>query len=88
VPSRDLVTPGWKSVGVVYEGDDIEVAGVNPWNLTWANSGAVITVAHPSYPDQRHQAQIWRFVENEQSGIVFAAGELSNLVWGFWIPSP
>jgi hypothetical protein len=46
-----------------------------------------ITVAHPSYPAQRHMMQVY-VLDPEHAGPVFAAGEFSNGVWGIYVPAP
>jgi len=50
----DPVDPGWRFVSIGFEGDAVDVGGVNPWQVEWVATGGCITVAHPSYPAQRH----------------------------------
>ena len=80
------VTPGWRLVGVVTEGGSIDVAGLNPWDVRWESTLQRITVAHPSYPEQRHSLAIWRAAAPDRRALTFAAGELSNGVWAFFVP--
>jgi hypothetical protein len=47
------VDPGWQLVRICFEGQQIDVAGANPWQVEWASTGERITVAHPQYPAQR-----------------------------------
>lgn len=63
------------------------VAGINPWEVAkWISAGETITVAHPSYPAQRHT--MWVYVlDPKQAESVFAAGEFSNGVWGIYVPT-
>jgi hypothetical protein len=52
---NSAVTPGWCLLHIGFEGDDVSVAGINPWKVTdWTSTGERIVVAHPSYPAQRH----------------------------------
>lgn len=81
----DRVTPGWAFVHIGFEGDDVEIRGVNPWKAKWVPRLFQITVAHPSYPAQRHT--MWTYeIPGPDSIVVFAAGEFSNGVWGFYEP--
>ena len=52
----DAVTTGWMLVHIGFEGDSVDVGGVNPWGLDWKSlTRPSITVAHPSVPEiQRH----------------------------------
>lgn len=79
------VAPGWKLVHIGFEGDDVDVAGVNPWSLgSWGASIGTITVAHPAYPMQRHQMWVYRLAGPSGAPVEFAAGEFSNGVWGIF----
>ena len=81
------ITPGWRFVSIGFEDDPIDIAGINPWHHQWtALDQGPITVAHPSYPHQRHPMNIYQ-VQTAQTAVVFAAGEFSNGVWGFFTPN-
>jgi hypothetical protein len=41
---------------------------------------------HPTYPNQTHQYDIYEIGDAERP-VRFAAGELSNGVWGFYVPA-
>jgi len=85
--SRVEVDDGWRFVSIGHEGQQTDVAGVNPWEVGWTATGSRITVAHPQYPAQRHQMLIYE-VTGSAPPIRFAAGEFSNGVWGFFVPAP
>ena len=87
MPADDgAVTPGWRLVHIGFEGDDVPVAGINPWSVVnGSSSGEKIIVAHPSHPAQRHTMRVY-VVDPEDDGSVFAAGEFSNGVWGIYVP--
>lgn len=77
----------WKPVGVVIEGDRIVVAGINPWNYKWAPSSIdAVELPHPTHQDEIHSMNVYE-IESGGRTIVFAAGELSASVWGFYVPA-
>ena len=66
------------------EGQLIDVCGVNPWEHEWIRlDKPPIKLSHPSYPHEMHEMWFYR-VEAGDRKIVFAAGELSPNVWGFY----
>jgi hypothetical protein len=80
------VSPGWKFVAIVSEGEPVSIQGQNPWALKWCiSSEPPITVAHPQYASQRHH--MWLYDLDSPRSIRFAAGEFSNGVWGFYVPA-
>jgi hypothetical protein len=77
----------WKVVGVVVEGERINIGGVNPWNHEWkATEQEPVRLPHPSYSSQMHTMHIYQ-IETAGRFIQFAAGELSANVWGFYVPA-
>jgi succinate dehydrogenase/fumarate reductase flavoprotein subunit len=77
----------WKTVGVVVEGERINIGGVNPWSHEWKSTGQEpIQLPHPTYPAQMHTMDIYQ-IETAGRNILFAAGELSANVWGFYVPA-
>ena len=81
----DPVTPGWRFLHIGIEGDHFLLDGIDVWETRWVSAHGRVTVAHPSYRNQRHAMFTYRL---SQSGrpIEFAAGELSNGVWAFFLP--
>lgn len=76
----------WKSCGIVFSNQPIDVDGVNPWPLKWIDTGRPqARLPHPAYPHQRHEMNIYQVKAGGRT-ITFAAGELSNGVWGFYLP--
>ncbi|WP_430462163.1 hypothetical protein ACQUQU_05060 [Thalassolituus sp. LLYu03] len=75
----------WQLLKVVADGEPLLINGINVWDYEWNDLGAdTFEVPHPSYPKQRHK--LWPYyVEAESKRIVFAAGELSNCVWCFYV---
>ena len=80
------VTPGWRFVHLGLEGQPVLIAGVNVWSLDWGHVEGTIMVAHPNYSTQRHSMSTYRVRVSTDKEVVFAAGEFSNGVWGFFEP--
>ena len=76
---------GWRFVSIGPEGHATDVGGINPWEVEWTPTHGRITVAHPQYPSERHTMLTYKVAKSDQS-VVFAAGEFSNGVWGFFVP--
>lgn len=72
-------------MSIGFERDAVVVRGISLWDATWSPTGQKITVAHPSYPSQRHHMPIFTAPDTDPP-VIFAAGELSNGVWGFFVP--
>jgi hypothetical protein len=68
-----------------WDGDEFDLDGLNPWQHEWIPQSQRIVVAHPSYPSQRHDVDVW-MIEALDGTIRFAAGEMSNLAWAFFLP--
>ncbi|MEQ1737013.1 MAG: GNAT family N-acetyltransferase [Rhodoglobus sp.] len=85
-PAEPRETVGWRAVGVVLDGDSIDLDGMNPWQHGWRSTGEMVWMRHPSYPTQLHDVSEYRIVA-EGREVRFAAGELSNNVWGFYLPA-
>jgi hypothetical protein len=81
-------TESWEPVHVGLEGAILSIAGINPsphannWRMTRRKS---IVVPRPSYRQERHRAWVHEVTSNGKT-IRFAAAELSNCVWGFYVP--
>ncbi len=68
------------------DGKAIDIDGINPWEHEWILlAEEPIEVPHPSHPNQMHK--MWRYkIVTDKKEVVFAAGEFSNCVWGFYVP--
>ncbi len=81
------IDEGWRLVSIGLDTDPVDLGGgVNPWDVDWIMTDSRITVAHPQYPPQRHTMDVW-LVADADPPITFAAGEFSNGVWGFYVPT-
>jgi hypothetical protein len=78
-------TADWIAVGIVFDGDAIDIEGADPWQWSWASTGEIAQVRHPAYPTQVHDVAVYT-MQVEGRIVRFAAGELSNTVWGFYRP--
>jgi hypothetical protein len=77
----------WKVVGAVIEGERISFCGVNPWNHKWIETEQEpVQLPHPCYPNQMHRMRVYE-IETGGRTILFATGELSANVWGFYVPA-
>ena len=85
VAVTDSVTPGWSSVGMCADGEIFDLEGLNPWNHEWVSQSERIVVAHPFYPSQRHDVSVW-VIHAPDRIVRFAAGEMSNGAWAFFLP--
>lgn len=79
----------WREITIGAEGDGLTVAGLAIWREDWRPTGAPPEcLPHPAHPNQTHRFDIYEAGVGP-SRIRFAAGELSHLVWGFYVyPEP
>ena len=77
----------WRDIHVGFEGDDLRIGGLVVWKEEWRPLGEEpLKLPHPAYPNQLHLYV--RYEIGVGAGVVtFAAGELSNGVWGFYVPT-
>lgn len=77
---------GWRDVHVGFEGDGLKIGGVKVWSAEWRRTDLrAVQLPHPAHPHQRHMFHVYE-VGNGPKPVRFAAGELSNGVWGFYVP--
>jgi hypothetical protein len=98
-PSRDsgtrsLSTPqfenppasGWREAHIGFASDGLTLYGLDVWKAQWRPvNRSALDLPHPAYPNQIHSYDIYDIGPINQP-IRFAAGELSNGVWGFYLP--
>lgn len=84
---HELQSAGWRSVHVGFANDGLTIAGRDIWVETWRPTGEqVLHLPHPAHPGEIHRYEV------HEIGIPgflarFAASELSNGVWGFYVPT-
>jgi len=79
------MNPQWKFLGAAAEDEEFRVDGINVWNYEWQKdqSGAIAHVKDPLY---HHDLTLRvHLIELKNRKVRFAAGELSNGVWGFYV---
>lgn len=68
------------------DGEEFDLDGLNPWEHEWQRSDPDrVVVAHPQYPSQRHDVEVW-VIRAPDRVVRFAAGEMSNSAWAFFVP--
>ena len=76
----------WRCVHVGIEGDGLKLGGLEVWKHNWRSTGEPhLNLPHPSYRNQTHRFHIYE-IEDAGYSVHFAASELSNGVWGFYVP--
>jgi hypothetical protein len=76
----------WHVAHVGFYGDDLKLGGLSVWNEKWRRIDfPAAMLAHPAYPDQIERYDVWE-IGDPARPVRFAACELSNGVWGFYVP--
>jgi hypothetical protein len=79
-------TAPWRVAHIGFEKDGFRLNGLDVWALPWRKVDAPpVELPHPAYPDQRHFYDVY---EVGLGAVRFAAGEVSNGVWGFYAFDP
>jgi hypothetical protein len=78
----------WRAVHVGFENDGLTLDGLDVWTQRWrpAAGAPPVRLAHPAHPTQFHDFGIHEIGEVARP-VRFAACELSNGVWGFYVPA-
>jgi hypothetical protein len=79
------VTAGWRSVGMCGDGEVFDMEGLNPWEHELDSQSEQIVVAHPFYPSQRHDVNVW-VTHAPDRVVLIVAGEMSNGAWALFLP--
>lgn len=76
----------WEFAEAVADGESFRINGVDVWQQKWTDTGERVRVQDP------HYHQDFTFCVYEFAGandvVTFAAGELSNCIWGFYVSKP
>lgn len=75
----------WQFYRSVLDGEERSVNGLNIWDYPWKDLRRSVLVKDLVYG----QDQVMGIYEirDKEITVVFAAGEFSNLVWGFYLPA-
>ncbi len=75
----------WIFYGHCFDGVTFLIDGVNVWAHTWNDMpGQLAEIKDPLY-QQSFSFNVYTINAGPQK-IIFAAGEFSNTVWGFYVP--
>jgi len=76
----------WLFTGTCYASAPFKIAGANVWDFPWQRvEGLKAEVQDPLY-SQPFSFDVYEICTGARR-IRFAAGEFSNCVWGFYVPS-
>jgi hypothetical protein len=76
----------WQRAHIGFSDDGLRIGGLDVWNLRWRSIDAPpLSLAHPAYPQEQHRFSIQE-IGDGPAAVRFAASELSNGVWGFYVP--
>ncbi|GAA2241296.1 hypothetical protein GCM10010413_49540 [Promicromonospora sukumoe] len=78
---------GWEFITAVFDGGPLLIDGVDVWGVGWeALPAGSVVVDDPVHPGTQRRAHAYRLAGVEPV-VLFAAGEFSNGVWGFYEPT-
>ena len=87
VAPQVVATANWRNIHIGFENDGLRIGGLQVWQEKWRRiAEESVQLPHPTYPTQIHRYDIFDIGDGEHP-IRFAAGELSNGVWGFYVPT-
>lgn len=76
----------WRQVHIGFSDDGLTIGGLDVWALPWRSVDmAPLQLAHPAYPEEMHRFTVQE-IQDGPAVARFAASELSNGVWGFYVP--
>ncbi|MBS0470454.1 MAG: hypothetical protein JSR60_05240 [Proteobacteria bacterium] len=77
----------WREEAIGFQIDEIRVGGLSVWDEEWRKVDVEpVVLPHPAYPKQMHTYTVWEIGPRGRP-VRFAAAELSNGVWGFYVPT-
>lgn len=83
----DLVVSGWRAQHVGFENDAFKLGDLDVWRWPWRSAGLErLRLPHPAHPQQTHDFDIYE-IGDARHPLRFASAELSNGVWGFYVPA-
>jgi hypothetical protein len=76
----------WREACIGFQIDNIKIGGIEVWAQRWRPvKTEPLLLPHPTYPEQMHRYLVYE-IGDSALPIRFAASELSNGVWGFYVP--
>ena len=82
---KQEITPGWRETHIGAAADGVQIEGVDVWKTSWRSLGYGVRLPHPQWPRQIHDYPVYEATDGVRT-IRFAAAELSNGCWGFYVP--
>jgi hypothetical protein len=83
---RTVEMAGWRNCHIGFQNDGLRIGGADVWAQHWRRVDTpALQLPHPTYPTQRHRYDIYE-IGGLEHPIRFAVSELSNGVWGFFVP--
>ena len=76
----------WCPLAAVAYGDPVRLNGVNLWDHAWSSMKTYIELPHPAFPNETHRFCLYT-INVDSANVIFAAGELSPGIWGFYAPA-
>lgn len=77
----------WRHAHIGFSGDGLKIQGLDVWAQNWRSIDTpALTLCHPAYPQQIHRFTVQEIGEGA-SVVRFAVSELSNGVYGFYVPT-
>ncbi len=76
----------WREAHIGFSDDGLAIGGLDVWTHEWRRVDTPpLSLCHPAHPQQMHQFTVYE-IEEGASVARFAVSELSNGVWGFYVP--
>jgi len=75
--------PEWVFVGNCVDGERFELEGINVWSRGWQATGEETRTNDPMYTWQHYDFPVYTMTDGVKT-VEFAAGEFSNMIWGFF----
>ncbi|MCC3160804.1 hypothetical protein LJ737_26440 [Hymenobacter sp. 15J16-1T3B] len=75
----------WHFIGSCLDGETFRIGGLDVWQHPWTAQPQTARVIDPHYGVAK-QFNVYRLGPPE-APVLFAAGEFSNGVWGFYAPA-
>ena len=74
----------WRYIGHCFDGQRFEIDGINVWDHPWTSKEELrAVVKDPGYL-QTYDFHVYEIVADSKC-VVFAAGEFSNSIFGFYV---
>lgn len=78
-------TTTWKYIGYCFDGARFEIAGLNVWQHEWVATSIPHAHVRDPFYGSPFEFPVYA-IEAGAKRVLFAAGEFSNCVWGFYVP--